>query len=117
MRAVTNQDHAPLERWADLMGSDAVAAWDAKFGGWPVAMLGIEGRALRHRGLLPADGPDQWTSGTLFPMSSKKVSRVVNAANGNRPLVVVANLSGFDGPPNRCARCSSSSVPRPVAPS
>ena len=68
-------------------------------GGWPVAMLGIEGRALRRRGILPADGPDQWTSGTLFPMSSKKVARVVNSASGNRPLVVLANLSGFDGSP------------------
>jgi acetyl-CoA carboxylase carboxyltransferase component len=99
MRAITDQDHPPLERWADLMGADTVAAWDAKVGGWPVAMLGIEGRALRRRGPVPADGPDQWTSGTLFPMSSKKVARLVNAASGNRPLVVVANLSGFDGSP------------------
>ena len=99
MRAVADQDHAPLERWPDLLGADTVVAWDAKVGGWPVAMLGIEGRALRRRGILPADGPDQWTSGTLFPMSSKKVARVVNAASGNRPLVVLANLSGFDGSP------------------
>jgi acetyl/propionyl-CoA carboxylase alpha subunit/acetyl-CoA carboxylase carboxyltransferase component len=99
MRAIADQDHSPLERWPDLIGGDTVAAWDAKVGGWPVAMLGIEGRALRRRGLIPADGPDQWTSGTLFPMSSKKVARVVNAASDNRPLVVVANLSGFDGSP------------------
>jgi acetyl-CoA carboxylase carboxyltransferase component len=99
MRSVTDQDHAPLERWADLAGADTVVAWDTKVGGWPVAMLGIEGRALRRRGIRPADGPDQWTSGTLFPMSSKKVARVVNAASGNRPLVVMANLSGFDGSP------------------
>ena len=99
MRAVADQDHVPLERWPDLLGADTVVAWDAKVGGWPVAMLGIEGRALRRRGVLPADGPDQWTSGTLFPMSSKKVARVVNAASGNRPLVVLANLSGFDGSP------------------
>ena len=99
MRAVADQDHAPLERWPDLMGADTVVAWDAKVGGWPVAMLGIEGRALRRRGIVPADGPDQWTSGTFFPMSSKKVARVVNAASANRPLVVLANLSGFDGSP------------------
>jgi acetyl-CoA carboxylase carboxyltransferase component len=99
MRAVADQDHAPLERWSDLAGADTVVAWDAKVGGWPVAMLGIEGRALRRRGIRPADGPEQWTSGTLFPMSSKKVARIVNAASGNRPLVVLANLSGFDGSP------------------
>ena len=53
----------------------------------------------RARGFLPADGPDQWTAGTLFPLSSKKVARAINAASGNRPLVVLANLSGFDGSP------------------
>src|SRR6476661_1730508 len=51
------------------------------------------------RGGCPADGPDQWTSGTLFPQSSKKTARAINAASGNRPLVVLANLSGFDGSP------------------
>src|SRR4029453_9901878 len=34
-----------------------------------------------------------------FPKSSKKVARAINAASGNRPLVVLANLSGFDGSP------------------
>ena len=37
--------------------------------------------------------------GTLFPQSSKKTARAINAASGNRPLVVLANLSGFDGSP------------------
>ena len=50
-------------------------------------------------GSVPADGPDQWTAGTLFPLSSKKVARAINAASGNRPVVVLANLSGFDGSP------------------
>jgi acetyl-CoA carboxylase carboxyltransferase component len=35
----------------------------------------------------------------LFPRSSKKAARAINAASGNRPLVVLANLSGFDGSP------------------
>jgi acetyl-CoA carboxylase carboxyltransferase component len=35
----------------------------------------------------------------LFPKSSKKTARAINAASGNRPLVVLANLSGFDGSP------------------
>jgi acetyl-CoA carboxylase carboxyltransferase component len=52
-----------------------------------------------RRGRLPADGPDQWTAGTLFPRSSKKMARAINAASGNRPLLVLANLSGFDGSP------------------
>ena len=48
---------------------------------------------------MPADGPSAWTPGTLFPQSARKAARAVNAASGNRPLVVLANLSGFDGSP------------------
>ena len=45
------------------------------------------------------DGPTTFTAGTLFPKSSKKTARAINAASGNRPLVILANLSGFDGSP------------------
>ena len=48
----------------------------------------------------PIDGPEAWTSGPLFPLSSKKVARAINAASGARPVVVLANLSGFDGSPD-----------------
>ena len=33
----------------------------------------------------PADGPAQWSAGTLFPLSSKKVARAINAASGDLP--------------------------------
>ena len=55
---------------------------------------------VRRRGFPPTDGPDTYTAGTLFPRSSKKAARAINAASGNRPLVVLANLSGFDGSPD-----------------
>jgi len=99
MRAVADQDHPPLERWAAMADADTAVVFDAHLGGYPVTVLGIESRPLPRRGFLTADGPDQWTSGTLFPRSSKKVARAVNAASGNRPVVVLANLSGFDGSP------------------
>jgi acetyl/propionyl-CoA carboxylase alpha subunit/acetyl-CoA carboxylase carboxyltransferase component len=99
MRAVADQDHQPLERWAAMAGAESAVVFDAHLGGYPVTVLGIESRPLRRSGFLPADGPDQWTAGTLFPQSSKKVARAINAASGNRPLVVLANLSGFDGSP------------------
>ena len=54
---------------------------------------------MPRRGFPPTDGPDTYTAGTLFPRSSKKAARAINAASGNRPLVVLANLSGFDGSP------------------
>jgi acetyl/propionyl-CoA carboxylase alpha subunit/acetyl-CoA carboxylase carboxyltransferase component len=99
MRGVADQDHRPLERWAAMAGAENAVVFDAHLGGYPVTMLGIESRPLRRNGFLPADGPDQWTAGTLFPQSSKKTARAINAASGNRPVVVLANLSGFDGSP------------------
>jgi acetyl-CoA carboxylase carboxyltransferase component len=99
MRAVTDQDHPVLERWAGMADADTSVVLDAHLGGHPVTVLGIESRPIPRRGSLPADGPDLWTAGTLFPRSSKKTARAINACSGNRPLVVMANLSGFDGSP------------------
>ena len=67
-------------------------------------MIGIESRPLPRHGVTPADGPGQWSAGTLFPLSSKKVARAINAASGARPVVVLANLSGFDGSPESLRR-------------
>ena len=72
---------------------------DARVGGHSVAVVGIESLPVKRAGFPPTDGPDTFTAGTLFPRSSKKVARAINAASGNRPLVVLANLSGFDGSP------------------
>ncbi|HTF52419.1 MAG TPA: carboxyl transferase domain-containing protein, partial [Pseudonocardia sp.] len=99
MRGVADSDHPPLERWVDMHDADSVVVFDAHLGGQPVALLGIESRPLPRHGRPPVDGPSQWTAGTLFPRSSKKTARAINAASGNRPLVVLANLSGFDGSP------------------
>jgi acetyl-CoA carboxylase carboxyltransferase component len=99
MTALIDVDHQPLERWHDMHDADTVVVWDAHIGGYPVAMLGIESRPIPRRGFIPGDGPEHWTAGTLFPMSAKKAARAINSASGNRPLIVIANLSGFDGSP------------------
>jgi acetyl-CoA carboxylase carboxyltransferase component len=62
-------------------------------------LIGIESRSLPREGYNPSDGPSSWTGGTLFPLSSKKLARALNAASGNRAVVLLANLSGFDGSP------------------
>jgi len=100
MRAVADQDHQVLERWAGMAGAETSVTFDAHIGGWPVSLIGIESRPLPRPGFPPSDGPDTWTAGTLFPRSSKKTARAINAASGNRPVVVLANLSGFDGSPD-----------------
>ena len=99
LRAVMDADHVPLERWVDMADAQMAVVYDTHLGGYPVTLLGIESRPIQRRGLIPADGPDQWSAGTLFPRASKKVARAINAASGTRPVVVLANLSGFDGSP------------------
>jgi acetyl-CoA carboxylase carboxyltransferase component len=100
MRALADQDYPTLERWAGMADAETAVVYDARLGGWPVCLLGIESRPVPRRGFPPTDGPDTYTAGTLFPQSSKKAARAINAASGNRPLVVLANLSGFDGSPD-----------------
>ena len=99
MRSVVDTDSDPLERWTAWRGGETTVVWDGHIGGVPVCLLGLESRTLARRGYVPADGPMSWTSGTLFPQSARKAARAINAASGNRPLVVLANLSGFDGSP------------------
>jgi acetyl-CoA carboxylase carboxyltransferase component len=99
MRALADQDHPVLERWAGMADAETAVVQDVHLGGWPVCLLGIESKSVPRRGFPPTDGPDTYTAGTLFPRSSKKAARAINAASGNRPLVVLANLSGFDGSP------------------
>ncbi|KAA3655897.1 MAG: carbamoyl-phosphate synthase subunit L, partial [Calditrichaeota bacterium] len=99
MRACKDLDHPHLERWFAMQDAEIAVVWDAHVGGQPVCMIGIESRPMARTGFVPADGPKQWTGGTLFPQASRKVARAINAASDNRPLVVIANLSGFDGSP------------------
>ncbi len=104
MRAVADQDHPTLERWAGMADAETSVVLDAHLGGHPVCLIGIESRPVPRRGFPPSDGPDTWTAGTLFPESSKKTARAINAASSSRPVVVLANLSGFDGSPESMRR-------------
>ena len=99
LNAARDQDLPPLERWRDMADADMTVVYDAHIGGTPVTLIGIESHPLARRGVLPADGPEQFTAGTLFPRASKKLARALNAASGVRPAVILANLSGFDGSP------------------
>ena len=104
MAATIDQDHEPLERWRDMRDAENAVVWDAHVGGYPISLLGIESEPLPRRGPAPADGPETFTGGTLFPLASKKIARAINAASGVRPVVILANLSGFDGSPESMRR-------------
>jgi acetyl-CoA carboxylase carboxyltransferase component len=99
MTGVIDQDGGHLERWRAWQGAETAIVWDAHLGGFPVSLIGIESRSLPREGYSPPDGPLVWMGGTLFPLSSKKLARALNSASGNRPVVLLANLSGFDGSP------------------
>jgi acetyl/propionyl-CoA carboxylase alpha subunit/acetyl-CoA carboxylase carboxyltransferase component len=100
LSGVVDADHPTLERWADMADAGSAVVLDAHLGGQPVELIAFESRPLPRYGPDPVDGPSQWTAGTLFPRSSKKTARAINAASGNRPVVILANLSGFDGSPD-----------------
>jgi acetyl-CoA carboxylase carboxyltransferase component len=99
MRAIVDQDGGWLERWHAWRGAETAIVWDTHLGGIPISLIGIESRPRPRSGGHPPDGPAEWTAGTLFPLSSKKIARALHAASGLRPVVLLVNLSGFDGSP------------------
>ena len=104
MRAVADADASALERWRDWSDAQSAIVWDCHVGGFPATLIGIESRQVPRVGYTPNDGPNAWTAATLFPHSSKKVARALNAASGVRPTIILANLSGFDGSPESMRR-------------
>jgi acetyl/propionyl-CoA carboxylase alpha subunit/acetyl-CoA carboxylase carboxyltransferase component len=99
IRAISDQDAPLLERWADMAGGETTVAMHGQMNGQPVSFIGIESQPIPRRRPGPPDGPAVWMSGTLFPNSSRKAARAIRAASGICPVVLVANLSGFDGSP------------------
>lgn len=99
MRAVLDRDAPNIERWPQLDGGETAVIFHGQLGGQPVCMIGLESMPLQRKGLSPTHGPSTWTGGTLYPESSRKVARAIHAASGIQPVVVLANLSGFDGSP------------------
>jgi acetyl-CoA carboxylase carboxyltransferase component len=99
MAAVIDRDGPQVERWALMKDAEVAIVWEARIGGWPAGLLGMESRPLPRIGEVPPDGPESWSGATLFPLSSKKIARAINAWSGVLPLVILANLSGFDGSP------------------
>ncbi len=104
MASLIDQDGGSLERWHAWQGAETAIVWDAQLGGLPISLIGIESRSLARQGYRSFDGPADWSGGTLYPLSSRKIARALNAASGNRPVVMLANLSGFDGSPESLRR-------------
>lgn len=90
MDALADVDAPRLERWADMAAASGAVVWDTRLDGWPVSLIGVESH--------PRGSGGSWqAAGTLYPMTAKKMARAFNRASGRRPVVVLANLAGFDG--------------------
>ena len=94
MGALRDTDGPRLERWSDHAGAQGAVVWDTSIGGRAVSLIGIESHPQPNSS---ESGPDCWAGATLYPQAAKKISRALNAASGRRPVVVLANLAGFDG--------------------
>jgi acetyl-CoA carboxylase carboxyltransferase component len=99
MGALVDQDIPCLERWGGMRDAETSVVWEARIAGYAAGLIGIESRPVPRQGEVPWDGPENWPGGTLFPLSSKKIARGINAFSGRLPLLMLANLSGFDGSP------------------
>jgi acetyl-CoA carboxylase carboxyltransferase component len=98
MAAIADQYHPPLERWYGMRDAEAAVVWETCLGGHPVCLLAFEAKPLPRLGAVPVEEP-AWAGGALPPLAAKKVARAIDAASGNRPLVVLANLAGLDASP------------------
>ena len=105
MRAVADQDHATLERWAGMADAETAVVFDAHLGGQPVCLIGIESRTVPRRGFPPTDGPDTYTAGTLFPQlveegraGDQRRQRQPSARRAGQP-VRLRRLTGVDAQP------------------
>ncbi len=105
MKSIVDQDFSICERWQGMKDAETVVVWETRLGGLSVGMVGIESRPLPRLGAIANDGPETWSGGTLFPKSSKKLARAINSYSNSLPMVVIANLSGFDGSPESLRNC------------
>ncbi|MBI9099120.1 MAG: hypothetical protein JEY91_11615, partial [Spirochaetaceae bacterium] len=99
MLSLIDKDSDHLERWRSMEQADTAVVWESRIGGYSAGLVSIESRNIHRIGSIPFNGPQMWSGGTLFPQSSKKIARAINAFSNQLPLVVLANLSGFDGSP------------------
>ena len=98
MTALLDKDAPTLERWGALQGGETAVVWHGRLDGYSVTLIGIENQPMKRVGVVQ-EGPQQWAGGTLYPQASRKVARAIRASQSRCPVIVLANLSGFDGSP------------------
>ena len=67
MRAVTDLDVEPLERWRAWQDAETAIVWDATVGGIPVCLVGIESHTVRRTRVRPVLRPPVLDVGNALP--------------------------------------------------
>ena len=113
MRALCDQDHPVLERWAGMADAETAVVQDVHLGGRPVCLLGIESRAVPRPRLPAHRRPGQ-------PTPQERCSRGRRRRPRGRSTRPAATGRWWCWPTcrastarrSRCASCSWSTAPR-----
>jgi acetyl-CoA carboxylase carboxyltransferase component len=98
MQALIDQDLPYLERWGATQGAETAVVWHCRLGGYASTLIGIDNQSYERLGHIE-QGPNTWAGGTLYPQASKKIAKAIYASQDKNPVIILANLSGFDGSP------------------
>jgi acetyl-CoA carboxylase carboxyltransferase component len=98
MKALFDSDSPvlfPWDAWADAR--QAIVA-RGRIGGVRCTLIGVDQQSSAAEWSHSAARGSQFHAGTLYPESSKKIARAIRAA-ADEPVVLLANLAGFDSSP------------------
>ena len=112
MRALADQDHPTLERWAGMADADTAVVQDAHLGGYPVCLLGIESRPVPRGDSRRPTGPTSTprahcSRGRRRRRPGRSTPPVATARWWCWPTCPVSTVR-----PSRCATCSWSTARR-----
>jgi acetyl/propionyl-CoA carboxylase alpha subunit len=117
MRALSDQDHPVLERWAGMAGAETAVVQDVHLGGIPVCLLGIESRSV------PRQGFRRPTARTPTPPERSSPALPRRPPGRSTPRAATGRWSYSPTCPastarrSRCASCNWSTAPRSGVPS
>lgn len=97
---IKDTDSPFLERWEKMEGAQGAITGLTRIEGQSFAVVGVQSHQNERSGLVPNTASVNYSAGTLYPKTSKKIARMINASSGKVPLLILANLSGFDGSPD-----------------
>lgn len=88
------QPLCPWSAWVEAR--QAVVMW-GRIAGRRVTLIGVDNQATDAEWESSLAQGQTFAAGTLYPASSRKIARAIHSASGREPVIVFANMAGFDG--------------------